>query len=372
MSNETYYKSLGKKLINAYAKKCHLEAIKTTNSNPLKKLSKLNPKDKHFLLKVADLAYTTGKHKTPSELDKALESIDLAKIYEGVDKRESENSKHENESKLKYEDFIVLEVLNYFKHDFFKWVNKPECPQCNQNSDNMIPIGASGPPSNNPDEISNIENYKCKSCGIAVDFLRYNNPVKLLETKQGRCGEWVNCFILILQALLGTETQIRYVWNNEDHVWCEYYSSSLQRWIHLDPCEGVFDEPNLYCENWGKKMSWCIGFGETYIMDLSNKYITKPDKQINKLESVSNLRNVEKFIDILNRGKLVKFYQGLKFMNLDDDEALTRIYNQVIVIRNIEEKSNQNEIVKANTTEIPKGRQTGDAEWTKSRGEDGK
>ena len=53
-------------------------------------------------------------------------------------------------------------------------------------------------------------------------------------------------------------------------------------------------------------MSWCFAFGETYIMDVSDKYITKSDKQINKLESVSELKNIKEFIDTLNDDKLVK------------------------------------------------------------------
>ena len=35
-----------------------------------------------------------------------------------------------------------------------------------------------------------------------IEFPRINNPVTLLTTRRGRCGEWVNCFMLILQALI--------------------------------------------------------------------------------------------------------------------------------------------------------------------------
>lgn len=369
--NKYEYGELADKLILAYSKRRLFKAIGTTKRDRQQQFSKLDNKDKKFVLKLIDVANSNEKHMISSELDIALDSIDLAKIYEGVDKREYDRESKAKDPNLIYEDFIVLELLHYFKHDFFKWVNKPECSRCKQSSNNIVPTGNSGPPSVNPSEISIIENYKCTKCNIAVSFPRYNNPIKLLETKSGRCGEWVNCFIFILRALLGSQSQIRYVWNHEDHVWCEYYSLGLKRWIHLDPCEGVFDEPNLYCENWGKKMSWCFAFGETYIMDVSDKYITKPDKQINKLEYVSSLKNIKEFIDTLNDDKLVRYYSNMALTDSDENRNLMKLYQEVILIHNSEELNKENKIEVSRTQNTPTGRQTGDAEWTKSRGEDG-
>ena len=74
-------------------------------------------------------------------------------------------------------------------------------------------------------------------------FPRYNDPGRLLQTRRGRCGEWANAFALCCRAI-GLDT--RYILDLTDHVWVEYFSDALGRWIHMDACEAAYDQPLLY------------------------------------------------------------------------------------------------------------------------------
>ena len=67
-----------------------------------------------------------------------------------------------------------------------------------------------------------VEVYQCQSgCGAVTRFPRYNHPRKLLESRQGRCGEWANCFTLCCIAM-GYDA--RHVNDYTDHVWTEVWS----------------------------------------------------------------------------------------------------------------------------------------------------
>lgn len=283
-------------------------------------------------------------YDNPEWQSRVMDTLDLELIYSNVDKMSMSDE-------LQYSDNLVKELLRYFKEDFFHWCNKPECNNCHTDS-HQEAIGMSGPNEiERQFQCGNVELYKCGQCQNITRFPRYNDPVKLLETRTGRCGEWCNLFMLILKSF-GLDA--RYVINLEDHVWNEYYSPFLKRWIHLDSCENAFDNPTLYCSNWCKKMSYCIAYGQFDVVDVSDKYIKSnalPRDKINESDMKFVCSMITKQLrQNLNKEELFKAYC------MGDQDYL----------------NSKGETIhpKDNTTQ--EGRQSGSQDWVTSRGEAGK
>lgn len=307
------------------------------------------------------LYQTIPQYESAASQEITLDTIDLATIYSGVDEQLAKGLHFLDRTPYDYVDCLVKELLRWYKHDFFKWVNKPETTEL-QGPARLIRVEHANNEERQYGNASRTEVYVTANSNEIIRFPRYNDPVRLLTWRQGRCGEWVNCFLLILRSL---NIRARYIWNAEDHVWCEYFSPALKTWVHLDPCEESSDQPGLYCEGWGKEMSYCFAVGfDCGVKDVSEKYITKKEKQLPR----SKLSE-----DDLER--LVKFINADYMKDWDFD---TRTFN-VFVESNYEnllykmknDKDGDNEITDLMNGIDLKGRQSGDKEWTKSRGEGG-
>ncbi|XP_023200206.1 peptide-N(4)-(N-acetyl-beta-glucosaminyl)asparagine amidase isoform X2 [Xiphophorus maculatus] len=174
------------------------------------------------------------------------------------------------ECKLGIEDCLVLELLQWFKCDFFSWVDSLPCSQCGGPTKHGPALGPTA------EELrwgaQRVENHYCQSCQLSTRFPRYNHPEKLLETRRGRCGEWANCFTLCCRAM-GLEA--RYIWDSTDHVWTEIYSVSQHRWLHCDSCENVCDKPLLYEIGWGKELAYILAFSKDQVVDVTWRYSCK-------------------------------------------------------------------------------------------------
>jgi peptide-N4-(N-acetyl-beta-glucosaminyl)asparagine amidase len=300
---------------------------------------------------------------TDDEKNAAIDMVLESPVYDRV---KEEEIKHP--VKFDHIDELVKALLKWFKEDFFKWVNKLDCYHCgNMNQDSITRLSSIRPYKKEhfDGKASVIERYQCLKCSKINEFPRYNDICTLLKTRMGRCGEWNNCFIAILRSL---DVDIRYIWNAEDHVWCEYYSYKQKKWIHLDACENSYDQPMLYNAGWGKKMSYVFAIGKDYIVDVTRKYvdINKPELQLPRdkvpeiyLQTMLTYNNTSKLL-VLSQKEILNVTSQLI---ADANTTRTNIFE-------IKQKKTQNSSKEDDHMLLP--RQSGGAEWTKDRGEAGK
>jgi len=182
---------------------------------------------------------------------------------------------------LSFKDELLKQLLAWFKHEFFKWVNQPDCDFCGSATQG---IGGTQPNSSEiPFRPGHVELYRCNTCRQVTRFPRYNDPKKLLETRRGRCGEWAQCFTLCARAL-GYEVRLAHDWT--DHIWTEVYSDSQERWLHCDSCENSMDAPLLYEAGWGKKLNWVIAVSANEVVDVTQRYTHKYSEVLTRRHSI--------------------------------------------------------------------------------------
>ncbi|XP_022719172.1 peptide-N(4)-(N-acetyl-beta-glucosaminyl)asparagine amidase isoform X2 [Durio zibethinus] len=181
-----------------------------------------------------------------------------------------------NPSKIEQDHAFLLQLLFWFKRSF-SWVHAPPCDGCGNETDGQ------GMGDALPSEIqygaTRVELYCCNTCSRVTRFPRYNDPLKLVETRKGRCGEWANCFTLYCRAF-GYESRL--VLDFTDHVWTECYSEVLGRWMHLDPCEAIYDRPLLYEKGWEKKLNYIIAIAKDGVYDVTKRYTRKWDEVLSR------------------------------------------------------------------------------------------
>lgn len=246
---------------------------------------------------------------------------------------------------------LLLQLLIWFKQSF-SWVNQPSCSRCGSETAS-IGMGSAA-----TEELrfgaNRVELYRCKKCAAVTRFPRYNDPLKLVETRRGRCGEWANCFTLYCRAL---GYQARLILDFTDHVWTECFSNHLGRWMHLDPCESVYDNPLLYEEGWKKKLTYVIALSKDGVYDVTKRYTRKWHETMSRrlITSEANVQEVVKSLTKEVRRHLSPVDQAL--LESRDKEELLEI-----------EKSHYSHDEPSGS--LP-GRQSGSKEWRISRAEFG-
>nr|CAD1827986.1 unnamed protein product [Ananas comosus var. bracteatus] len=252
-------------------------------------------------------------------------------------------------SKDERDHAFLLQLLFWFKQSF-RWVNSPPCDYCGRETSN---IGMGSPL---PSEIEfggyRVELYRCISCSRVTRFPRYNDALKLLETRRGRCGEWANCFTLYCRSF-GYEARL--ILDFTDHVWTECFSSSLGRWMHLDPCEGVYDNPLLYEKGWNKKLNYVIAIAKDGVYDVTKRY-------------------TRKWHEVLSRRTITTEAAAAAVLSSITKKCRSGFSSEAVSLLELRDRKEAEELEQAIYLQIDSsmplpGRQSGAVEWRKARHE---
>ena len=184
-------------------------------------------------------------------------------------------------------------LLNWFKHDFMKWMDKSQvCPSCNLSLNLRYVKGNSW-------IMRGVEYHACPQCSFTVVFPRYGEIENIAFNRIGRCSEWSFLFGAILNSL---SIQSRIVHDFLDHCWNESLIKGI--WIHMDSTLEYpisINNPHYYEKNWDKKYQYVLAFSNADITDVTKNYSFN-------WKTILEQRNKRKNS---NMSKIIDFYEKI-------------------------------------------------------------
>ncbi len=186
----------------------------------------------------------------------------------------------------------VFAFAKWFKRYYMTWLPEvPRCGQCDSLPMELTVYGFDSAYQFTPDPshwtgfkrmptsraitCRKVERYVCLKCHDVRVATRENNPLILIKTREGRCGEHAILFTAFCLAL-GMRARL-VVAKDADHVWTEILMSQFSdRWTPVDPSveetDRIEQDPNLF-KRWGWKLTNIVAY-EPYQdpVDVSDVY----------------------------------------------------------------------------------------------------
>mmetsp|Transcript_26122 Transcript_26122/g.61351 ORF Transcript_26122/g.61351 Transcript_26122/m.61351 type:complete len:1311 (-) Transcript_26122:939-4871(-) len=259
---------------------------------------------------------------------------------------------------------LFLQRLCRWFQAYMSWVNAPPCKVCGCTECEMKTVRGPETEEEIAGEAKRVEVYYCPDCKAnTTTFPRYNKAAKLLETRQGRCGEYANLFGLFCRSV-GFETRLVLDWS--DHLWTEVRLGDS--WVMADSCEGVIDKPSMYEHGWGKDgLCYMVGIGSDHVVDVTPRYTRKfftDDFQTRRRSHTTSEETGERILHHVNENMKMK------------PIALTKLRVEELERRRELENAELRQCIHANRwTDAEKygsGRISGSMAWRRSRQEAGR